>query len=278
MTRRAWHTGGRGLAVPLLTVLLGVPAVQAQDADEADPGNGRPEAFGEVEGITPPRNRLDFSLAFLDTLGLDSLHFVFGYTYSLTPNANLSLTLPIVDGDVAERGGYGLGDLELAVSFTPFLKIAANPWVPKTVGTGLVLLLPTGDPNQDRGLGAFVLNPFVGGVLPLSDSFFLLPQVAYSHSFHETSADVDIRLGTVSVGLTFVSFNGFWVGPLVEFVRDFDTDETAVNYDIIVGKEFSSGLGVSVQYFDFELLNPATGAGVGKTGDRLIAVNLHLTF
>jgi hypothetical protein len=276
MTLSSPSAGRRTLTALLLSLQLGVPAALAQTAP--DPGGDGPKVPDGSPAASAPRHRLDSSLSFLDTVDLDSLHLEIAYTYSLTPNANLSLTLPLVDGDVDKRGGYGIGDLGLSVSFTPFTAIAANPWVPKTVGTGLAAVLPTGNPDKNRGQGVFVLGPFVGGVFFLSDRFFVTPQLGYFHSFGEPAAGVDIRLGTASIGLTFVSFNGFWVAPLVELARDFEAGELAFNYDIIVGKMFSSGLGVSVWYFDYELLDPVTGAGRGRAGDRQIAVNLHVTF
>lgn len=101
------------------------------------------------------------------------------------------------------------------------------------MGSGLALVLPTGDASQNRGLGAVVANPFVGGALPLTDALFLFPQVAYFHSLDPTFAGLDVRQGTLSVGLTWVSSSAFWVAPLVEYARDFEENEGAVNYEVI---------------------------------------------
>ena len=91
-------------------------------------------------------------------------------------------------------------------------------------------------------------------------------------------AGLDVRQGTFSVGLTWVSPSSFWVSPLAEVAYDFESNEWAFNYEIFVGKMFSSGLGLSVSYFDYELLDPASGAGLGKTGDRHLGVSLFYAF
>ena len=261
----------RTWAVVPVIFLMAAPVALAQ-------GEAGPEASTELTEAELPRHRLDSSFAFLDTLDLNSLHLIFAYTYSLTPHANLSVVLPFVDGDAETPADYGPGDLGIAFSFAPYSEIAPNPWVPKTVGTGLAAIFPTGNTDKNRGQGIFVLNPFVGGVWPLSDRLFATPQLGYSHSLNKTEAGVLVRIGSASIGLTFVSFSGFWIAPLVEFARDFHTNKNFVNFDITMGKMFSSGLGVSVTYLDYELRDVFTGAGLRRTGDREIAFQLHVTF
>lgn len=58
---------------------------------------------------------------------------------------------------------------------------------------------------------------------------------------------------------------GFSVKPLVEIAYDLQHSEFAFNWEVLEGKQLSSGLSVAVWYLD-ELLNPVTvtGAGTGR--------------
>jgi hypothetical protein len=73
--------------------------------------------------------------------------------------------VPYLDPDVASGGNRGFGDLGIAWSYVPFLSISANPWIPRTVGSGIGVIVPTGDPDDGRSLGAVIVNPFLGLVV-----------------------------------------------------------------------------------------------------------------
>jgi len=253
---------------------------QSPDTAEQEEGkSGEPEEpnrLGGEYGHTP-RHRFDGSFAFLDSADVDSSFLLLSYTYSLKQTVNLSLTLPLIDPDVGTSGtNYEPGDLGIAISWVPFFEISANPWVPKSVGTGLFVLVPTG--QAPRTFDAWVINPFLGFVLPLSDHWFFLPQGAMYWGLDRTAFGTDVEVFSLSAGLTYVSDSGFWATVNAELARDFFFDETAVNWEATVGKMFSPRFGLSADFFNYELLDPFTGVPLGSTGDTQININLHFTF
>jgi len=74
------------------------------------------------------------------------------YAYSANDNSNLQLSVPYLDPDLDAGGNSRFGDLVAALSFVPSLRLGVNPWVPRTIGSGLTLLMPTGDAKEGRRL------------------------------------------------------------------------------------------------------------------------------
>ena len=91
-----------------------------------------------------PRHRIDIGTSFLNTIAVDSFVATVGYTYNVTRSSNFNVTLPLIDPDTELSGDSGTGDLIAAYSWVPSLRVGANPWVPRTVGTGIAILAPTG--------------------------------------------------------------------------------------------------------------------------------------
>ena len=102
------------------------------------------------------RHRLDFSLNYMKAVIDDSLGLSLGYAYNLTPKTNISASVTYLDSRIDKDGGSGIGDTSLAFSWTPAVNLSVAPWVPKRIGTGLGVLLPTGDAADGRSLKATV--------------------------------------------------------------------------------------------------------------------------
>ena len=130
---------------------------------------------GEDSARDYPRHRINLGALFLDQVSSDSFNGIVGYTYNLTHNANIGVTVPYIDPDTSAAGNSGIGDTIVALSFVPSVRIGANPWVPRTVGTGIAVLAPTGDPDERRSLDSWVVAPYLGLIIPLSEKFFFAP-------------------------------------------------------------------------------------------------------
>ena len=225
-----------------------------------------------------PVHRIDIGTSFLNTVDLDSFVASLGYTYNVSDSSNLSVTLPVLDPDTARSGNSGVGDMVLAYSWVPFLRVSANPWVPRTVGTGVAVLAPTGNPESGRSLDAWIVAPYVGFAILATDRIVLTPQLGYVHSLDKTIDGVDIRLGFVELGFSFVALNGFWVSYVPQIVRDVESNEWTDNHQVSIGKMFSPGFGASVGYSYFDRFNFGSDAP-GQLGfDRQLDLNIHFTF
>jgi hypothetical protein len=254
------------LVVAIFCVIVGTAAGEEQ------------ESWHGADDVGDNRHRIDFGAIFLDGLSTDSLDFLVGYTYNLTSRSNLSISMSYINPDLQASGDSGIGDTTVALSYVPKLEISANPWVPKTVGSGFAVLAPTGSASAGRSLDSWVLAPYLGFILPLSESFFVAPQLGYVHSLDETITGTDLRLGFGELGFGYVSQGGFWTSYFPQLIRDWKSDESAINHRISVGKMVSRSFGLSLDYvniqrFEFGKVNPKI-----QGSDEQIELNVHFTW
>lgn len=183
------------------------------------------------------RHRLDLTTLFLDEIDTNSATLIFGYTYNLNAKSNLSFALPYQDADTGRTGDSGIGDLIITFSYIPSISLSANPWVPKAVGSGVSLLLPTADSDRMENPDATIVTPFIGFVFPILSDFAVYPSLAYTHSLERTAIGTDVRLVTAEVDMTYVSPHAFWVSYAPAIIRDLEIDDTAVNHRLTIRKK-----------------------------------------
>lgn len=203
-----------------------------------------------------PANRLDFTSVFFDSLDTDKLTGIFGYTRNLSPKSNLSLRVAYLDSQFGLSGGSGIGDTTATWSYLPNLEITVGPWVPRIVGSGISVTLPTGDEKQGRGLGSTIITPFVGTVVPITDTLSFTPTLAYAYSVDAIITGKNVRIGLLDIGLTMVRKSGWWASLYIGYVNDFVANNTSFGTRLSAGKAFSSGWGLSAHYIDLENFIP----------------------
>jgi hypothetical protein len=114
--------------------------LQAQDADHQD----------GTELAASTRHRIDLSALYLESEVFDSVIGLFDYAYNLTPKSNIALEFTYLDSDFGRSGGSGVGDSVITYSYEPRVGLSIHPWVPKKVGSGISLVLPTGNVKDGR--------------------------------------------------------------------------------------------------------------------------------
>jgi len=226
----------------------------------------------------PLRHRVDIGAIFLNGFSADSMIGTVGYTYNLTTSANFNVAVPYLDPDTATGGDSGFGDTILSLSYVPSVEISANPWVPRTVGTGLSILAPTGNVNEDRSLDAWVITPYLGLVIPLTDHFFFAPQLGYSHSLDKVVGDVDLRLAFTELGFAYVSDKGFWASYFPRFAFDLECDDWAIDHRLAVGKMVTRKFGLSIDYVFVERFNFGSDIPDAHGFDRRVELNVHFSY
>lgn len=224
------------------------------------------------------RHRIDLTAIFLDTVSTDTFNAIVGYTYNLSPNTNINVSVPYLDPDTYSAGNSGFGDTVFSFSYVPSVEVGANPWVPRTVGTGIAVLIPTGDASEGRSADAWLVSPYVGLVIPLSDRLFVAPQLGYIHSLDTTADGTDLRLAFADVGLGFVANNGFWSSYFPQLIRDFENDDWAINHRIAIGKMFSRNFGLSIDYSFIERSDFGSNLPGEDGFDEQLELNAHFTF
>jgi hypothetical protein len=259
-------TATQFVAIALLTFSQSVVANDVEDSQTDD------SASAEI------RHRIDLSAVFLDQISGDALYGTVAYTYDLTTNSNFNVTVPYLDPDRDTGGNSGFGDTILSLSFVPSVRMSANPWVPRTVGTGISVLAPTGNADEGRSLDAWIVTPYLGLVIPLTDRFFLAPQIGYTHSLDKTAADTDLRLAFAEVGFAYVSAKGFWASYFPRFAFDLQRDDWAIDHRIALGKMVTRKFGLSVDYVLIERFNFGSDVPNLRGFDRQIELSVHFAY
>ena len=244
--------------------------LQAQDDDD--------QVVLKSPATVKKLHRVDLSMLYFDGKDEDSFIGLFDYAYNLTPKSNIALEVAYLDSDFGRDGGSGIGDTSVTYSYEPNVGLSVKPWVPKKVGSGVSLLLPTGSVKDGRSLDAVLINPFIGGVLILSKSFALSPVLSYSYSLDPIVTGKDIRVLTAELGMVWKGGGDLWVGFYPSYIRDFKANESYVNFTLSVGKMFGSSWGGSINYSDLESFEPGAIPGTTVSFDKTLRVSMHLLF
>ena len=252
----------------IFTALLGLSAGNCFAHDDSDPS----------EELMASRHRLDFSLNYMKAALDNSLGLSLGYAYNLTQKTNISASVTYLDSRVDKKGGSGIGDTSLAFSWAPAVNLSVAPWVPKRIGTGLGVLLPTGDAADGRSLKSTILIPFVGLVFPFKDTFYIYPTFTYFWSADKIVTDEDVRIGVADVGVGWVSARGFWITAYAAIVRDFDADDSHFNNQVSLGMALSTRWSGSFDYVNADFFLPGKDTQVGNEIDKQFVLNLHFNF
>jgi len=80
------------------------------------------------------------------------------------------VSISYLDARLDKAGGRGIGDTSFVFSWAPTVPITVGPWVPRKLGSGVAVILPTGKASDARSLDATVLAPFLGLVYPVTES------------------------------------------------------------------------------------------------------------
>jgi hypothetical protein len=225
-----------------------------------------------------PVNRLDFTYAAFDSVSLDRLTGFLGYTRSLSSRSNLNLRVAYVESRFGLSGGTGLGDTTVTWSYLPNFELSVGPWVPRIVGSGVSVMLPTGDESQGRGLGSAIITPFVGTVIPVTDTFSIAPNLLYAYSIDPIFTGNDVRVGLLDLGLSVVRNSGWWVNFYFGYIYDFEAANNSFGNRLSVGKRLSNGLGLSAHYIDYESFIPGVAPTTAQQYNRLYELTVSYSF
>lgn len=242
------------------------------------PGTSTAQESADVPHEDPSKHRLDFSYIEIDSRFYSSSIWGLGYAYSLTPYTNLAVSVPVLDLDFNRDHNAGIGDTSVSFSWTPLQAVSVRPWVPKQVGTGIEVSLPTGDPDSGLGLDTAVVTPFLGLTIPLTDRFTLLPYFLYSHSVNETAQGSKIRFAAFDLGVNFLQNYRWWVTVYGAYLYDLEVRKDYWNAALTVGMLFNESWGGSIEFSSTQHFEPGVVTGPFNAVDGQFLVNLHYNF
>ena len=236
------------------------------------------EDSDSLKPVMESRHRLDFSLVYLDSIIDDSLNAQLAYSYSMTPKTNVSVSISYLDARLDKVGGRGIGDTSFVFSWAPTVPITVGPWVPRKLGSGVAVILPTGEASDARSLDATVLAPFLGLVYPVTESLYIYPALTYMGSVDKTITGEDLSIGLVDLGAGWVFNNGIFINAYVAWIKDFETDETYLNTELSLGWSFSTHWSASIDWDTTDYFVPGTIVDVKGRIDGQWGFNLHYNF
>lgn len=251
----------------ILLFLVGVLSAVVSLADEP-----------AKEEKTTPLNRLDFTAAFFNSVDLDKLTGLLGYTRNLSSNSNLNVRVAYLDSRFGLSGGMGIGDTTLTWSYLPKQRITVGPWFPRVVGSGIAVTLPTGNEDEGRGLGSTILTPFIGTVYSVTDTFSITPNLAYAYSIDPILTGTDVRVAQIELGFTVVRKDGWWGSGFFGYFYDFETDNTSFGTRLSAGKVFTNGWGLAAHYIDIEGFIPGVQPGADPAFNQLYELTVSYGF
>jgi len=249
------------VVVVLLTSMLAPIAVAADSMSEDD-----------------SRHRLDFSYIAVDSRSYDSSVWGFGYAYSLTPKTNLAVSVPLLDPSFERDHDSGFGDTTVSWSWSPRQVVSVRPWVPRQVGTGLEVTLPTGNAAKGRGLDATLLTPFLGLAVPMNDRITLLPTLGYTHSMGSTAQGTRIRFAAAELGINYLQESRWWATIYGAYLYDFEVHKTYWNYAASTGLLVTENWGGSIEFTRTQFFEPGVVALPTGAVDSQFSLNLHYNF
>lgn len=194
-----------------------------------------------------PRHRFSFGAQWFDASEGNSASGALTYFWAANDHHALAATVPVVFSDISGAEGSGIGDTRLQYSWVPSAKITAAAWVPSTLGMGLGLIVPTGDPAKGTGVDRWVAIPTFGWVFTPGEHFAIQPSLQFLESFGESSPEDEIRSANLVFTFVYAAESGFWVDYTASIFRDFEPEVTTnEDHFLTLGMQFTKVLGGSV--------------------------------
>ena len=233
----------------VLTILLQITlsasclAQVSNDDDETDNSEGR--------------YLLDFSYIEVSSKEGATDILTTGFTWLVHPSLRVSASTDLVrfnpdtalQSDNAETlTSSGLGDSVLSLQYDWQERLTVSPWVPDNLGTSLSILLPTGDAKKALGQDTWAGSIAFSWPILIKDAWLINPVINYNFTFNEGELADHVHVAEIGVGLVRLFPLKFWVGITPSYWYDLDLHTWNFDGHITVGKMFSNGIGVGVDY------------------------------
>jgi hypothetical protein len=201
-----------------------------------------------------------------------------GFSWLISPSlrAKVSTDLGFFNPAENESGitsSRGMGDTIFSVQYDWQERLTVSPWVPDNIGTSFSILIPTGDAKNFLGMDTWGGSIAFSWPITIEREWLLNPVINYNFTFAEGKLADPTHVGEVGIGVVRLFPRQFWISytPSLWYDLDFHT----WNYDshITVGKMFSNGMGIGLDYGSL-----ARHFLPGLRDDRSILVNFYYQF
>ncbi|MDX2421817.1 MAG: hypothetical protein QNK43_03985 [Amphritea sp.] len=230
------------------------------------------------------KHRLDLTIFQIDVAETDFFTDVilFGYTHAFNSSTRAGLMAGVTNtrqprdsnaGGVSSQNQTGLSDTVVTFQHDFSEKMTVSPWVPKTLGLGASVIIPTGDADDGLSIDAWLLALNAGWGFELFSDFWLVPGFGYQTTFSEGDFAVPSSLLYASLPIVWVSDSGFWVGYSYTIMREFEEADWLDDHGVTVGKMFRNGFSISLDYGTLERVGSLV-----VPDDALLVLNFYYQF
>jgi len=263
-------------ATALLLVVILASEATAQDRENTEDSAKPSQEASETEA-TGERStqRLDFGIDFYDSAGGSVVRGGLDYNWAPLADHSFAATLPVIDSRLSDVEGSGIGDLLLRYNWVPALTLTADPWVPNSLGIGVGLLVPTGDPTKGTGGDQWVIAPSLGWAAKIAKRTTLLPQLQYMKSFAEGELAQGAETISLSVDLIHVTRSKFWVQYTSAASYDFEAEQYEFDNLLVLGQQFTRRVALRFELRTLNIADPQDATGDGRELDYRATLKLQ---
>ena len=260
----------------LLSVVM--PASDAAAQSEVSTDNtGKPKQENSDTDTEKPRatQRLDFGIDFYGSEAGNIRRGGLNYNWAPHANHSFAATLPVLSANLSSVKGSGIGDMLLRYNWVPAMTLTAEPWVPNSLGIGLGLLVPTGDPSKGTGGDQWVLGPTFGFVAKLGKRTNLLPQLQYLMSFAEGELAQGMETVSLSADLIHVFLSEFWIQYTPALSYDLEAEGYEFDNLLVLGQKFTRRIALRLELRTLNIADQQDPTGDGRELDYRATLKLQ---
>ncbi len=263
-------------AAVLIFVVLPVAEATANNLEKTNDSSPPNQEEGDTSSTEQrATQRLDFGIDFYDSADGSIVRGGIDYNWAPLADHSFAATLPVVNSQLTEVDGNGIGDLLLRYNWVPSMTLTADPWIPNSLGIGLGLLVPTGDAARGTGGDQWVLAPSFGIVAKLAKRTNLLPQIQYMKSFAEGELAQGMQAISLSADLIHVFLSKFWVQYTPSVSYDLEAEQYELDNLLVLGQQFTRRVALRFELRTLNVADPQDPTGDGREFDYRATLKLQ---
>jgi hypothetical protein len=142
----------------------------------------------------------------------------------------------------------GPGDSTFFIQYDWQERLTVSPWIPDNVGTSLFVLVPTGNARESLGGDTWAASVAVSWPIVIKGGWLINPVINYNFTFNEGPLADHINVAEAGLGIVKLFSKKFWISYTPSYWYDLDLNAWNFDSHVTVGKMFSTGMGIGLDY------------------------------
>ena len=269
------------LAGCLLWATTAVGLVAQEKPEEAEPAERVAEDAESTE-VVFTHHRVDLGIERVGRTDQNITTIGLGYTWAPGEHHSVNITTRFVDPEglelPEEHKGFTFSDTVVYYSWSGDYKIEAKPWLPNRFGSGVGLVIPTGDARKGAGIDMWVVTPYLGLVRAVAKRLVIAPTLSFSQSFAEGDLAVPIQAPGAEIGFLYEISPKWWLFYRPTLMYDFELEETIFLNLLQLGRHVGKRHGVSLEYGSVSDQVYSQAIGFRSNFNYRLTLQAHLGF